>query len=430
MYDFEEQRQTLLKFTDALKENDANAARKYLDKVSQFPTMKDYNRERGNIAWKAHFVDLMVPALEHESMHPYIKAFFDIAVREDMNIRFPDYWDRRYDKPLSRREMENYVYGGRFPSTSEGAHDTALFLEHYRRTKEKLAKEGREIFVPNTFEEYPFLKDIAEGITRYSNGDLSYETSLGGKITLHESPEISKKLNETLEQVALFKDLNIVKDNPDLRMGLLQSISTGKGNYDVMDLAKFYSMSNNDLKEYNISPSVHQAVCTALKPTLAEKFLEHAPTEIIKKEKELEVAQDTITKERATSVNINENLRNMTDEQRKQDFDNKDKLWREHPIMLEACLNSMCKSYVLTKDETIKKEMLGALYRIRKGIVRSCGEEFSVLTNTEKRDRAKIFKRILDGNPSLKKDENLVALSKIDTPFAQPTKGVKKQMTR
>ena len=88
--------------------------------------------------------------------------------------------------------------------------------------------------------------------------------------------------------------------------------------------------------------------------------------------------------------------------------------------MIEACLNSMFTSYYLTEDRELKTEMLKDLYDIRKG-----GEK-----NKDKRDMAKTFKRVLDRNPSLKKDENLVALSKIDTPFAQPTKGVKKQVTR
>ena len=69
------------------------------------------------------------------------------------------------------------------------------------------------------------------------------------------------------------------------------------------------------------------------------------------------------------------------------------------------------------KAETIKKEMLGELYAIRKG-----GK-----TDAEKREMAKTFKRVLDKNPALKKDENLVALSKIDTIISQPTKSVKKQ---
>ena len=80
----------------------------------------------------------------------------------------------------------------------------------------------------------------------------------------------------------------------------------------------------------------------------------------------------------------------------------------------------MCELYVFTKDEAIKGRMLSDLYAIRKG-----GK-----TDSEKREMSKTFKRVLDKNPSLKKDENLVALSKIDTIVSQPTKSVKKQITR
>ena len=64
--------------------------------------------------------------------------------------------------------------------------------------------------------------------------------------------------------------------------------------------------------------------------------------------------------------------------------------------------------------------MLSDLYAVRK----------SGNTDSEKREMAKTFKRVLDKNPSLKKDENLVALSKIDYAFSQPTKMVKNQIER
>ena len=43
---------------------------------------------------------------------------------------------------------------------------------------------------------------------------------------------------------------------------------------------------------------------------------------------------------------------------------------------------------------------------------------------------AGVFKHVLDENPRLKKDEKLVALSKIDTIFSKPTNIVKTQITR
>ena len=134
------------------------------------------------------------------------------------------------------------------------------------------------------------------------------------------------------------------------------------------------------------------------------------------REGQLDQREAAVISERATSVNAEESLK--SDAERKENFAAKKKLMEKHPIMLEPCLNSMCVSYVTTKDEAIKKEMLSDLYEIRKG-----GK-----TNADKREIAKTFKRVLDKNPELKKDENLVALSKVDTVVSQPTKTVKKQI--
>lgn len=147
--------------------------------------------------------------------------------------------------------------------------------------------------------------------------------------------------------------------------------------------------------------------------TLTQRALEQ-------KEKQIDDREAAVKSERSTSVNAAEDIKNLTDEQKRDNFAAKKKLMTEHPIMLEPCLNSMCESYVFTKDEAIKKEMLGELYAVRKG-----GK-----TDAEKRDMAKTFKRVLDKNPVLKKDENLVALSKIDTVFSKPTNKVKAQTTR
>lgn len=148
--------------------------------------------------------------------------------------------------------------------------------------------------------------------------------------------------------------------------------------------------------------------------------LEETRARLEQKEKQIDDREAAMKSERSTSVNAAEDTKNLTDEQKRDNFAAKKKLMTEHPIMLEPCLNSMCESYVFTKDEAIKKEMLGELYAVRKG-----GK-----TDAEKRDMAKTFKRVLDKNPALKKDENLVALSKIDTVFSKPTNKVKAQTTR
>lgn len=117
---------------------------------------------------------------------------------------------------------------------------------------------------------------------------------------------------------------------------------------------------------------------------------------------------------------ISSRVQNIIDGKRKDEFDKRKNLMMEHPIMTEICLASMCSFYIDTKDEKLKTEMLKSLYEIRK----------SGKKNKDKRNMAGVFKRVLDKNPRLKKDEKLVALSKIDTIFSKPTDMVKTQITR
>ena len=117
---------------------------------------------------------------------------------------------------------------------------------------------------------------------------------------------------------------------------------------------------------------------------------------------------------------ISSRVQNIIDGKRKYEFDKRKNLMAEHPIMAKICLASMCSFYIDTKDEKLKTEMLKSLYEIRKS-----GEK-----NKDKRNMAGVFKHVLDENPRLKKDEKLVALSKIDTIFSKPTNIVKTQITR
>ena len=117
---------------------------------------------------------------------------------------------------------------------------------------------------------------------------------------------------------------------------------------------------------------------------------------------------------------ISSRVQNIIDGKRKDEFDKRKNLMAEHPIMAKICLASMCSFYIDTKDEKLKTEMLKSLYEIRKS-----GEK-----NKDKRNMAGVFKHVLDENPRLKKDEKLVALSKIDTIFSKPTNIVKTQITR
>ncbi len=113
-------------------------------------------------------------------------------------------------------------------------------------------------------------------------------------------------------------------------------------------------------------------------------------------------------------------IHKMSKKERQETFERSDKLRKEHPVMQEVALTAMCRCYVAEDDKKAKLGFLKTLYQIRKG-----GK-----TNKENRDMANTFARVLDKAPELKKDENLVALSKVDFVVSQPTRQVKKQVER
>lgn len=108
----------------------------------------------------------------------------------------------------------------------------------------------------------------------------------------------------------------------------------------------------------------------------------------------------------------------LTPNERRELFIKSDTLRKEHPVMQEVSLTTMCRCYVEEKDKKAKLGFLKTLYQIRKG-----GE-----TRQEKNEMADTFARVLDKAPELKKDENLVALSKRDTVVSQPTRQVRRQV--
>ena len=108
----------------------------------------------------------------------------------------------------------------------------------------------------------------------------------------------------------------------------------------------------------------------------------------------------------------------LSSAERRDIFDKTNRLRREHPVMQEVALTTMCRCYMAEKDKKAKLGFLKTLYQIRKG-----GE-----TNKEKNEMADTFARVLDKAPELKKDEYLVALSKRDTVVSQPTRQVRRQV--
>ena len=88
--------------------------------------------------------------------------------------------------------------------------------------------------------------------------------------------------------------------------------------------------------------------------------------------------------------------------------------------MQDVSLTTMCRIYVAEDDKETKLGFLKELFQIRK----------EGKTNAEKNKMADTFARVLDNAPELKKDDNLVRLSKRDTFFGQPTRPIKKQVEK
>ena len=113
-------------------------------------------------------------------------------------------------------------------------------------------------------------------------------------------------------------------------------------------------------------------------------------------------------------------ISDMSTDERQALFDRSNNLRREHPVMQDVALTTMCRCYTEEKDKKTKLKLLKELYQIRKG-----GKD-----NKEKNEMADTFARVLDRAPELKVDDNLVRLSQRDIVVKQPTKVVGKQVEK
>ena len=387
-----EHRRILKDFCKSVKIQDVDKAKEQIEVIKTLPWLvcKDGPRSLGVMnyqsrPWKARFLDQTELNISktNEEVHPYLADFFDIAVRENMT-RFDDWMLDDFKKAASftNDTRPQFAKTPRY----DGNYEIAYWLNGYALTSIIFEKQGKKLIEPKTFEEYPCLKQYVENeIEIRKFADLTKQVA-------------EQKTDEGLKTLAGVVVKNL--ENPLKCEWFLKILDNRHLKEEVIEQSEILKLHRQN-----------EAISKKLEETQAR--LE----QMAQKASEKEVMFD---RERETSVNVNEDLKGLTDEQRKQNFDQKKKLMEEHLIMTEACLNSMCTSYYLTEDKGLKDEMLSNLYDIRKG-----GEH-----NKDKRDMAKAFQRVLDRNPGLKKDENLVALSKIDTPFSQPTKRVQKQVTR
>ena len=375
-----EHRKILQEFYEAIRIQDKNKAKKQIAKIKELPFLthkKDvyvHLEDGGTVVsyqsrpWKARDLDRNELGMseKNEKMHSYLAEFFDVAVRENMT-RFGDWMLNDFKESASK---------GRTPSY-DGNYEIAGWLRKYAETAVLFEEQGKKIIEPQTFREYPCLKEYMEHKIEYVKNEIEEKKVLNIAKEIYSSQD-NEKHNENIQAL-----VDILSNNLD---------NTSK-----------YEKYSKILDLYNLKDEVCEK-SVDLKLRLQKETIENLRNTIRENEQQLADREKIISSERNTSVNANEDFKGLTDAALKDKFEIRKKLMKKHPVMLEACLNSMCNAYVLTKDKTMKKEMLEDLYAIRK----------SGNSNAEKREMARTFGRVLERNPELAKDEALKGLAKID----------------
>lgn len=144
---YKEDESVLKEFYQAARNKDTNKLQEKIEIIEKLPFLTQ--KRTSNIfpntyesrPWKARDLDekeLMLTEM-NEEIHPYLTKFFDIAVRENMTkmVGLMDDFPRH-----------------------DGNYEIALWLEEYAKTSVLLQNQGKEICVPETFEEYPILKQF------------------------------------------------------------------------------------------------------------------------------------------------------------------------------------------------------------------------------------------------------------------------------
>ena len=156
----EEDRETLEKFFNCVREQNYQDIEEAYKAVCQMPECNSYH-DQDYTYGKAYYIDERIyPTEDNIDFHPYIKGYYDMAVTEQMR------WGKETSADLRRIRKSNDS------ATFDGTRELVFFLNNYRYLKDTLEKQGKEIFRPDSFDKYPFLEDYAKGIFRDENGKV------------------------------------------------------------------------------------------------------------------------------------------------------------------------------------------------------------------------------------------------------------------
>ena len=235
--------------------------------------------------------------LNNESMHPYIKDFFDCSVRK--------FYER------APKEMNNFyrmddAYNG---MASDATEYIMSFLNDYVLTKRQFEKQGKKICELNTLNEYPFLKDYVE----YRNHFEKFKELAGAvkeagyRCKKEEIQELSSLMLEVYEK-NIEKEKNKERHIPlssyeDVILSQEGVLINGQGRA-LLALVKMEMMKQSETYRA-------KCICEEIEKELNEQDIRDRLERFGKKIAEYEQGE-------ASSVNANEDIANMTDEQRKQ----------------------------------------------------------------------------------------------------------------
>ncbi len=373
-----------------------------LEIIRNMPMLKRHNEwEHHNTPWKAHwYIDReeMMPTTANEKVHPVLKEFFDVTVRENMTV---------YDEMLpSFKEM---VAKGRchFLEDSfyqwDGNDEITKWLKEYAKTAFFLEKQGKEIFVPETFTEYPCLKQFVDEEIEYVKFN-----------ELCENTNVLKDSNQTGYGV-LTKDGKTINVSQDGNVELLASILIN-----IKDEKKYNSyvkiLEENNLKENVFNSNLFMVAKEKEKLQEPLRHLEKEKHQLSEKQQQFQRYVDHKSAEiKAKSYKIafikdiddlyNKGADEFDTNRQKELFDKMKDEMIINQNLREGYLACMCKIYASAKNTPEQKaEYFEQLHKIRK----------SGKTNAEKREMAHAFGRVLERNPELAKDEALKGLAKVD----------------
>ncbi len=274
-------------------------------------------------------------------------------------------------------------------------------------------------------------------LARGNGKDLFEETYLLLSNIAKAKPELAKDVLEVYKISLLNKDYKIsfnedckllsciLNAEPELVRDVLKVYKTCSANKkNDNSFNGFYDMLSDVVKEKNeVAVTFYdfivneELIADRVTMVSAEKRLAEIKERLSKVQHDTKQQQEDKDKSEKMFLD-GAGISDMLPDERQKLFEKSQTLMVKHSVMQEVSLATMCRCYMAETDKKAKLEFLKTLYQIRKGCK----------TNKEKNEMADTFARVIDKAPDLKKDENLVALSKRDTVVSQPTKQVRRQV--